>query len=117
MPKTGRHRTERERAAIHFLSNVSFDSTTTEKCYQAPPDSECECDKCKNSFIKNAKFIPPLISTFDEGESLLSPLTKEVEAEDELMDLWSLNSATINSKNSPLPLGDDPAPISTWNEG
>ena len=123
MPTTERHRTQREKAAIHFLSNISLNGSTGEKSYQAGPDSDCDCLKCQFCMVANANFVPPSSSKYDaRTESLCLPATEEDEDEDEedveLMDLWSLKSTTLKSKHSsPLPLGDDPISANVFNDG
>ena len=113
MPRS--HRNQRERAAVHFLTNISLDGVTYDCNNKKPapfvPGPRCDCDHCRASLVPNENFTRSAgRSSFNE--SPIPPIDEE-EVDAELMSLWSGRSLTVNG-SSPLPLGDDPSSSSPW---
>ena len=58
MSNSRRHRTQRERAALHFLNNISLDGADVTKKPFVPEDP-CYCEKCKRCLVPNENFSGP----------------------------------------------------------
>ena len=109
MPKPQRHRTQREKAAIHFLTNISLEGENEgkrPKPYVADEAHPCHCAQCEACLVSNENFIrPPVMAPlFLTTNASPSPTVEDV-VEAELMELWSLGSSTV--KNSPVPRLDN----------
>ena len=109
MPKPQRHRTQREKAAIHFLTNISLDGAKEgkkAKPYVADEAHPCDCAQCAACLVPNENFIRPVMAPLFLMTNASPSPTVEEGVEAELMDLWSLGSSTV--KNSPVPRQENP---------